>query len=74
MPADALQEQLGLERLPPGEYGTAAGLVLALAGRIPDKGEQLEWDGWSFEVHALEDQRIRRLIARPAARAAQPKT
>ena len=68
MPADALQEQLGLERLPPGEYGTAAGLVLALAGRIPDKGEQLEWGGWSFEVHALQDNRIRRLIARRAKR------
>jgi CBS domain containing-hemolysin-like protein len=68
MPADALQEQLGLERLPPGEYGTAAGLVLALAGHIPGKGEKLEWGGWSFEVHALQDNRIRRLIARRAER------
>src|SRR5688572_433156 len=50
MPVDALQERLGLERLPEGEFHTAAGLALALFGRIPARGEKLEWGGWTFEV------------------------
>jgi CBS domain containing-hemolysin-like protein len=66
MPIDALQERLGLERLPEGEFHTAAGLVLALFGRIPAKGETVQWGGWTFEVAAVDDHRIQRLIARPS--------
>jgi CBS domain containing-hemolysin-like protein len=66
MPVDALQERLRLERLPEGEFNTAAGFALALFGRIPGKGEKLDWGGWSFEVAAVEGNRILRLLARPS--------
>jgi CBS domain containing-hemolysin-like protein len=66
MPIEALQERLGLQRLPQGEFNTAAGFALALFGRIPGKGEKLAWDGWTFEVAALEGNRILRLLARPS--------
>jgi CBS domain containing-hemolysin-like protein len=66
MRIDALQERLGLERLPEGDFATAAGLALALFGRIPGRGEKVEWGGWTFEVAAVEEHRIQRLIARPS--------
>lgn len=66
MPADALQERLRLERLPEGDFNTAAGFTLALFGRIPGKGDTAQWGGWTFEVAAREGNRILRLIARPS--------
>src|SRR5687768_9329482 len=66
MPIDALQERLGLQGLPEGEFNTAAGFALALFGRIPGRGEKLPWGGWSFEVAELRGNRIERLIARPS--------
>jgi CBS domain containing-hemolysin-like protein len=66
MTIDALQERLRLERLPEGEFHTAAGFVLALVGHIPATGEKAKWGGWTFEVAAREGNRIQRVIARPS--------
>lgn len=61
-PAYELEECF--ERLPPGEFDTAAGMVLALLGRLPAPGEHLTWDGWELEVLEVSDRRVARLLAR----------
>jgi CBS domain containing-hemolysin-like protein len=59
-----LEERLGLAELPAGDYHTAAGLVLALLGRVPSRGDAVEWGGWRFEVARMDGLRISRLTAR----------
>ena len=62
-----LQERLGIAELPEGDYHTAAGMVLALLGRVPSRGDRADWGGWSFEVTRMDGLRISRLAARPIA-------
>jgi CBS domain containing-hemolysin-like protein len=62
-----LQERLGIAELPEGDYHTAAGMVLALLGRVPSRGDRADWGGWSFEVTRMDGLRISRLTARPIA-------
>ncbi|HEX9182212.1 MAG TPA: TerC family protein [Burkholderiales bacterium] len=64
-----LQERLGIAELPEGEYHTAAGMVLALLGRVPSRGDRAEWGGWSFEVTRMDGLRISRIAARLVAAA-----
>jgi CBS domain containing-hemolysin-like protein len=59
-----LQERLRIAALPEGDYATAAGLVLALSGSMPTRGDAVEWEGWRFEVAALDGMRIERLLAK----------
>lgn len=59
-----LQERLRLDSVPEGSYDTAAGLVLAMLGRLPDRGDAVEWAGWKLEVAALDGLSISRLVAR----------
>jgi magnesium and cobalt transporter len=54
------------------EYDTIGGLILSELGRLPRRGERVEFDGFSFKVtrgdrrriHAVE---VTRLSAEPAA-------
>jgi CBS domain containing-hemolysin-like protein len=62
-----LEEALGVDALPEGSYYTAAGLVLALLGRLPARGDAVEWGGWRFEVAAMDGRSIARLVARRMA-------
>src|SRR5215208_7134805 len=48
---------LGLT-LPEGPYTTVAGLVLDRLGRLPEKGETVEVDGWRLEVLGVERRAI----------------
>jgi predicted tellurium resistance membrane protein TerC/Mg2+/Co2+ transporter CorC len=50
--------------LPAGKFDTAAGMVLALLGRLPAAGERVSWGGWELEVREVSDRRVGRLIAR----------
>ena len=59
-----LQERLGIAELPEGDYHTAAGMALALLGRVPSRGDRAEWGGWRFEVARMDGLRISRLHAR----------
>ncbi len=58
------RERLGLEELPEGEFNTLAGMVLSLFGRIPNVGDATEWNGWTFEVAAVDKWRIGAVVAR----------
>ena len=62
-----LQEHLRLDTLPEGSYQTAAGLVLAMLGRLPNLGDAVQWDGWTLEVVAMDGLSVKRLVARRAA-------
>jgi putative hemolysin len=52
--------------LPEGPYATVAGLVLDRLGRLPDKGETVQVDGWRLEVLAVEHHAITRLRLVPS--------
>jgi CBS domain containing-hemolysin-like protein len=64
LPLPDLEESLRLDALPEGAYHTAAGLVLALLGRLPTRGDTVEWDGWRLEVAAVNGRSISRIVAR----------
>jgi putative hemolysin len=68
MPVAELKSRLEIEDDLPdeteGRYNTLAGLLMAVAGHLPAKGELLEVEGWRFEVLALEGRRIDRVRAK----------
>lgn len=44
------------------DYNTAAGMVIAHFGRIPNVGEWFEWNGWRIEVVDLDGPRVDKLL------------
>lgn len=62
-----LRRTLGIrdsDRLPSPDASTAAGLVLALLGHIPQQGESVEWMGWRFHIDQVHSNRIHRISAK----------
>lgn len=45
------------------EYHTLAGFLMTRMGRVPDVADQLNWDGYRFQVEEMKGQRIRRVKA-----------
>jgi putative hemolysin len=68
MPIAELKSRLDIdEELPDeeeGHYNTLAGLLMAVAGHLPQQGEAIDAGGWRFEVIALEGRRVERVRAR----------
>ncbi len=68
MPIAELKTRLDIDdELPDeeeGHYNTLAGLLMAVAGHLPQQGEAIEAGGWRFEVLALEGRRVERVRAR----------
>ena len=62
MAADELADQLGLTLPRNRDYATVAGLVLELAGHLPQVGEHVDLDGWRIEVVDLDGRRIDKLL------------
>jgi putative hemolysin len=62
---DDLRELLQVDALPgeeEHEYRTAAGMVMAVLGHIPQTGETFEWRGFRVEVVDLDGARIDKLL------------
>ncbi|RDI97674.1 HlyC/CorC family transporter [Dyella solisilvae] len=62
---DDLRELLQVDALPgeeEHEYRTAAGMVMAALGHIPQTGETFEWKGFRVEVVDLDGARIDKLL------------
>lgn len=60
-PIQRLKEELEMSSLPQegeGHYDTLAGLVLAIMGRIPSTGEEIQADGWVYRVVDMDGLRI----------------
>ena len=71
-PLEDLETLVGHKLAPPDdeeEIDTVAGLVVALAGRVPQRGEVIVHPGlgYEFEVVDADPRRIRRLRIRPPA-------
>ena len=70
-PLEELEAALGRELAPPDmeeDIDTVAGLVVALAGRVPQRGEVIAHpDGFDLEVVEADPRRVRRIRVRPAA-------
>ncbi len=68
MPIAELKSRLEIEGVFPDEdeshYNTLAGLLMAVAGHLPQQAEQIETTGWRFEIMALEGRRVDRVRAR----------
>jgi putative hemolysin len=47
------------------EFETVGGFILMLLGRIPRTGEQIEWQGYTFEIVDMDGQRIDKVLLRP---------
>ena len=62
---DNLREILGSGPLPleqEYDYHTAAGMVIAQFGRIPNVGEHFDWRGWRIEIVDLDGPRVDKLL------------
>jgi CBS domain containing-hemolysin-like protein len=59
-------EQLLDTDLPDDEWDTVGGLVLGLAGRVPEPGEEFAINGLVFEVVRVQGRRVAEVIVRPA--------
>jgi magnesium and cobalt transporter len=57
---EELADEVKVE-LPKGEYATAGGLFLHLAGRIPDEGDSMPCNGLTLTVVRMDRNRIDRL-------------
>ena len=63
LPVDDLGDLFNVE-FPDEEGDTVGGLVLALAGRVPQEGEQFEHDGVLFTADRVQGRRVARVLCR----------
>jgi CBS domain containing-hemolysin-like protein len=62
---DDLAEVVGVE-LPSDEWDTVGGLVLELAGRVPEEGEAFDHDGLIFTAYSVQGRRVAKVrVTRP---------
>ena len=67
MPVDEFADKLNVPLAEDHDFSTVAGLVLDLAGLIPQVGDSVEWHGWRIEVVDLDGRRIDKLLVERAA-------
>jgi putative hemolysin len=66
IPVPELKDRLELKELPEedrGRYNTLAGMIMLLLGRLPHTTDQVEWEGWRFEVVDLDGKRVDKVLA-----------
>ncbi len=66
MPVAEFKARLNIRELPDEDrdiYNTVAGLVMAIAGHLPQVGETFECAGWVLEVVDLDGRRIDKVLA-----------
>ena len=62
---DEVKDALDVSELPGEEherFDTLAGFLLSQFGRIPELGEQMQWQEWSFEVVDMDGLRIDKVL------------
>lgn len=68
MPVDEFADKLGVPLDEDHDYSTVAGLVLDLAGLLPQVGDSVSWGGWRIEVVDLDGRRIDKLLVQRETR------
>jgi len=69
----ALEETLGVTFPEEGDYETLGGFLTATAGRVPQTGAHIAWDGLNFSVRAGDDRRVLKVeIVRAEEKGASP--
>ena len=68
---DEAQSRLGLE-LPEGEYETVAGFLMDRLGRIPERRDVVEHDGWTLRVLAMHRRRVVQVMVERRSASAPP--
>lgn len=58
---DDLREQLSAP-IPEGDYVTLGGYLFELFGRIPEEGETIERQGWSYRVTEMDRRRVAKVV------------
>jgi putative hemolysin len=58
---DEVRESVGIA-IPDGEYVTLGGFLLDRFGRIPDEGDELNWQGWLLRVARMSRHRIAKVL------------
>ena len=43
------------------EFDTISGMVLSLSGKMPEVGDEVEFDGIKFRIEEVEDKRITKI-------------
>ena len=43
-------------------YHTLAGMLMLLLGRLPQTGDRVQWEDWSFEIVDIDGKRIDKVI------------
>ncbi|MGQ0527572.1 MAG: TerC family protein [Alphaproteobacteria bacterium] len=56
-----VRDRTGFDYELDGSFSTMAGFVLHEAGKFPNVGEVLKWEGWKFEVLEMDGKRIARV-------------
>lgn len=72
IPVPELKDRLGLRILPEegrGSYNTLAGMLMLLLDRVPRTGDQVDWDGWRYEIVDMDQKRIDKVLARTVPQA-----
>jgi putative hemolysin len=65
IPVPELKDRLEIKVLPDedrGRYNTLAGMVMLLLGRLPQTADNVEWEGWRFEVVDMDGKRIDKVL------------
>ena len=60
LPVDDLAKLTGVQ-LPDGDWDTVGGLLLALAGRVPQVGEPFEVEGLVLTAEQVQGRRVSRV-------------
>lgn len=64
MPADEFAEMVGITLVRDRDFSSVAGLVIDLAGTLPEVGAYIDEQGWRLEVVDLDGRRIDKLLVR----------
>lgn len=70
MPVDEFGDRLGTPMPEDQDYSTVAGLVLDIAGKLPQAGDVVSWHGWRLEVVDMDGRRIDKLLVSRESREA----
>ena len=58
---DDLRDGVGVP-LPEGDYVTVGGFLFDQFGRIPEEGDEIAYEGWTFRITEMERRRIDKVV------------